>query len=129
MCRQQGLVGGNHRLPELQGRQDHRAGNRSASGQLRHHVHLRVINDALPVRAHDGLRDPVRARLVEGFDGDLADVDSHADARRQEAAIPLERAEHAAAHGAAADHSQVDLLHRIIDCEACRKQEAWTINF
>jgi len=129
MRRQQSLVGGHHRLPEFQGREDHRAGNRRAPGQFCHQVHLWILHYPLPIRAHDGPRNPVRARLVNGFNGDFLNRDPHANARGQKVAIPLERVKHTATHSAATDHSQIYLVHRITSPEACRKSGAGTMNF
>ena len=126
---EQGLVGGDHRFAELQGGQDHGAGDGGAAGQLGHDIHLRVVDHALPVRRHGGLGNRVRPRLVEGLHGDFADVDLHADARSHEVAVELERVKHAAAHGAAADHSQIHLLHSIGRRKACRDSGPGTMNF
>src|ERR1039457_3396873 len=109
---QQRLVGRDDRLAELERGQDHRPGNARAADEFGDDVHLRVVDDALPVGRHERTRNRVRSRLVEGLHGDLADVDLDADARGHEAAVELERVKHAAAHGAAANHAKVYLLHR-----------------
>src|ERR1019366_7997765 len=111
---EEGLVGGDHRLAELQGGEDHRAGDRGAANHLSYDIDLGIGDDALPVRGHAGLRNLVRTRLVEGFHSHLADVDPHADAGCHEAAVELEGVKYAAAHGPTADQSQIHLLHKTL---------------
>jgi len=61
---------------------------------------------------HERARDGIRTRLVECLYRDFADGDLDADARSHELTVELKGVKHAAAHGAAANHSEVHLLHR-----------------
>src|ERR1035441_1850690 len=126
---EQGLIGGDDGFAKLQGDQNHRAGEGGAADQLGHDIHLRVSDDALPVRGHAGSRDRVRARLVEGLHGDFAEVYLHANAGGHQGAEELEGVKHAAAHGAAANHSQIYLLHKTDAGPVCWVFGPATINF
>ena len=101
---------------------------RGAADQFGDDVDLRVVDDALPVGGHAATRNRVRTRFVERLHGDLADVDLYADARGHEAAIELERVKHAAAHRAAADHSEIYLLHRSAKLAAKRSKGQFNFN-
>ena len=109
---QQRLVGRDDRFAELERGENHRPGDARAADQFGDDVHLRIVDDALPVQRHERTWDLIRPRFVERLHGDLADGDFHADARGHEAAVELERVKHAAAHGAAANHAKIHLLHR-----------------
>jgi len=109
---QQRLVGRDDRFAELERGENHRPGDAGATDQFGDDVHLRVVDDALPVQRHERTRDLIRSRFIERLHGDLADGDFDADARGHEAAVELERVKHAAAHGAAANHAKVDLSHK-----------------
>ena len=124
---QQRLVGRDDRFAELERGENHRPGDARAADEFGDDVHLRVVDDALPVGRHERTRDRIRPRFVERLHGDLADGDFHADARGHEAAVELERVKHAAAHGAAANHAKVDLLHR--NHKFAVKMEQGTIQF
>ncbi len=126
---EQGLVGRDHGLAELEGGQDHGAGHGGAASQLRNDLNLGIGDDALPIGRHAGLRNLVRARFVEGFHGHLAHIDLYADARGHQAAVELEGVKHAAAHGPAADHSQIHLLHSTIGRPVWRVFRPGTIIF
>ena len=80
-----------------------------------------------PVGRHQRARDFVRREFVERLDGDFADGDLDAEARGHERAIVLQRVKHAAAHRAAADHAEIDLLHN--ERTACRETGRGTIQF
>jgi len=68
--------------------------------------------DLPPVEGHESLWDLDLARLVEGFDGDLAQAHLHAGARGQEPAVSLERLIHPAADSSPADQTQIHKLHK-----------------
>jgi len=94
--RESSLVGRDDRLAEPQRAQDHGAGDGRASHQLGNDMHLRSLTTACQ-SVVSSTSESHRARLVKRLDGDFADTDLHADARRQETAVKLERMEHAAA--------------------------------
>src|SRR5207249_3224087 len=103
--------GGDDRLTELEGSEDDGSGEGGAADEFGHDIHLRIMDDRLPVGGHTGGRDFVWAGFIEGLDSDFAHIDYDADARSHEAAVELERVENAATHRAAANHAEVDLLH------------------
>ena len=108
----QRLVCRDDRLAEFERGQNHRPGESGAADEFGHEMDVRIMDHALPVGGHQGTGNFVGARFVKRLHRHLADGDLDADARSHEPAVELERVKHAAAHGAAANHSQVHLLHR-----------------
>src|SRR5579864_6613874 len=90
-------------------------------------MHLGIIDDRLPIEGHQGGGDDIGPGLVEGFHSDPGQPDLHADPRSHEPTVTLQGMKHAAAHGAAANHSKVYLLH--IGRRACRELPPSTIHF
>ena len=76
-------------------------------------MHLRIIDHAGPIGRHEGVGDGIRARFVQRLDGDFAQADFDAEARFQQRAVVLQMVKNAAAHRAAADHADIDLLHSV----------------
>ena len=109
---QQRLVRRDDRFAQLERGENHRPGDGGAADEFGDDVNVRIVDDALPVGGHQRTRNRIRPRFVERLHRDFADGDFDADARSHEAAVELERVKHAAAHGAAANHSEVHLLHR-----------------
>jgi hypothetical protein len=86
-------------------------------------MNVGVVDDTLPIRGHQRTRNGIRSRFVKRLDRDFAEGDLDADARSHQATIELERVKHAAAHGAAANHAKVYLLHRSPQLAAKRNGE------
>ncbi len=88
---------------------------------------LWIAHDGLPVGCHQVCRDRVGARFIECLHGYFREAEPGADARSHEAAVELQGVKHAAAHGAAANHAEIYLLHN--GRKACREPPWQTIQF
>ena len=99
----QRLVGRDHRLAQPERCQDHGLGKRRSADQLDDGVDPRVLRDAGPIGGHQRGRDRIRARLVQGLDGDFAQADAEADAGFQQGAVPAPVVINTAAHRPSAD--------------------------
>ena len=124
---EQRLVRRDDRLAQLERGQNHRPGDAGAADEFGDDVNVGIVDDALPVGGHQRTRDGIRARFVEGLHRDFADGDLDADARGHEVAVELKGVKHAAAHGAAANHSEVHLLHG--SAQLAAKWSAGQFNF
>jgi hypothetical protein len=100
------------RLSALERRVNHRPCDAGAADQLDHDVHRGILHDLAPVQRQDRLLDGIGTRFVERLDRDFHDAEPDSDPGGDEVRVLLEGVKHAAAHGAAADHADVDLFHK-----------------
>src|SRR5205807_2322938 len=75
-------------------------------------VHSGIVHNPWPIGRHECLRNRIGPWLIKSFDGNFADLDGDANARREQPAILLEGVINAAPDSAATEHSQVYLPHR-----------------
>ena len=109
---QQRLVRGDDRFAQFERGKNHRFGNARTAHQFGDDVNLRVVDDTLPVGGQYRARNGVGARFVKRLRCDFADADANTDARGQQIAVALQRVKNTAAHRAAANHSEIHLLHK-----------------
>ena len=109
---EKGFVRGDDSFAAFEGGENDDLGDTGAADEFGDDLNLGIFDDIFPIESHQGWRGRVGAGLVEGFDCDLADDETDAGSRGHELRILLEGVEYAAAHGTAADHSEIDLFHR-----------------
>ena len=112
MLGQQGFIGGDDSFAAFEGGENDDLGDTGAADEFGDDLNLGIFDDIFPIESHQGWRDRVGAGLVEGFNRDLADDEADTGSRGHELRILLEGVKNAAAHGATADHAEIDLFHR-----------------